>query len=89
MQFDFLTPHWLQRAHVYHGEQDGVRYRFCMDGKEKTVEASVYTKVCFEKAEDVVTETFPWDEEGVAALRIWMQAQYDRIMSESEGETQA
>lgn len=87
MLFDFLTPHWLNRAHVYHGEQDAMRYRFRMDAREKTVEASAYTKVCYEAAEDVVTETFPWDEEGVAALRCWMQAQYDRIMS--EGETQA
>lgn len=89
MLFDFLTPHWLNRAHVYHGEQDALRYRFRMDGKEKTVEASVYTKVCFEKAADVVTETFPWDEEGITALRAWMQQQYDRVMGGAETETKA
>lgn len=87
MLFDFLTPHWLNRAHVYHGEQGALRYRFRMDAKEKTVEASVYTKVCFEKADDVVTETFSWDEAGITALREWMQAHYDRVMS-SETETQ-
>ena len=78
-KFDYLTPRWLGRAHIYHGEQDAMRYRFVMDGKEKKVEASVYTKVCFEQADDVVSEVFSWDEEGTAALRDWMQQQYERI----------
>lgn len=83
MLFDFLTPHWLGRAHTYHGEMGPMRYRFRMDAKEKTVEASVYTKLCFEAAADVVTETFAWDEEGVRALRDWMQGHYDRITREN------
>ena len=77
-KFDYLTPRWLGRAHIYHGELDAMRYRFRMDAKEKTVEASAYTKVCFEAADDVETQMFSWDEEGVAALRDWMQAQYER-----------
>ena len=78
-KFDYLTPRWLGRAHIYHGEQDAMRYRFAMDGKEKKVEAAVYTKVCFEQADDVVSEVFSWDEDGVAALREWMQQHYERI----------
>lgn len=78
-KFDHLTPRWLARAHVYHGQQDAMRYRFAMNDKEKTVEASVYTNVCYELAQDVQTETFAWDEDGVAALREWMQRQYERI----------
>ena len=78
-KFDFLTPRWLGRAHVYHGQQDAMRYRFAMDGKEKKVEVSVYTELCFEQAKDVVSESFSWDEEGVTALKDWMQGQYERI----------
>ncbi len=89
MLFDFLTPHWLGRAHTYHGEMGPLRYRFRMDAKEKTVEASVYTKVCFEAATDAVTETFAWDEAGVSALRVWMQGHYERIVSETESEKNA
>lgn len=89
MLFDFLTPHWLGRAHTYHGEMGPLRYRFRMDAKEKTVEASAYTKFCFEAATDVVTETFSWDEEGVGKLRSWMQGHYDRIVSEPEREKNA
>ncbi len=89
MLFDFLTPHWLGRAHTYHGEMGKLRYRFRMDAKEKTVEASVYTKVCFEAANDVVTETFTWNEEGVNAMRIWMQSHYDRIANEEGTENRA
>ncbi|MGM9662117.1 MAG: hypothetical protein ACI3WR_03390 [Oscillospiraceae bacterium] len=82
-QFAFLTPHWLGRAHIYHGEQGPMRYRFKMDDKEKTVEAATYTEVCFEKAKDVESRTFSWDEAGVAELRRWLGAQYEAITARS------
>lgn len=74
--FAFLTPHWLERAHVYHGEQGPMRYRFRMDEKERTVEAAVYTGCCYEKAADVVSRRFSWDEAGVAELRRWLCERY-------------
>ena len=33
----------------------------------------MYENVCFELAEQVETETFPWTEEGVSALRDWLR----------------
>ena len=71
---------------MYHGSEGALRYRFVMkDEKNKetgvrsrTVDASTYTTWCFEKAEDVESRSFSWDEEGVAALRRWLEAEYDR-----------
>ena len=75
--FDFLTVQWFKRAHVYVGSRGPLfRYRFAMDSGAKTVTASAYTRVCFELAEDVTTETFPWDEAGVEQLKAWLGEQY-------------
>ena len=37
-----------------------------------TIQAWVYENVSFELARDVETESFPWTEEGVSALRDWL-----------------
>ena len=38
-----------------------------------SIQAWVYENTCFELAKDVETETFPWTEDGVEALRGWLR----------------
>ena len=80
-KFDYLTPRWLGRAHIYHGELDAMRYRFAMDGKEKVIHAARYSKLCFELANDVEQQDFPWDEAGAAALGQWLQEGYEAFLA--------
>ena len=78
-QFENLTPQWFKRAFVYTGSIGDFRYRFATetnDSGERLIHASVYTMLCFEKARDVRTETFPWDEAGVTALKAWVDGKY-------------
>jgi len=83
--FACITPAWLQRAHVYTGSVGPMghdfRYRLAMDGKANVVHAAAYSKLCFELAEDVRQQDFPWDEEGAAALRQWLQDSYDAFLA--------
>lgn len=81
-QFEGLTPQWFKRANVYTGSIGDFRYRFATDKKENTLRASVYSVYCYEVADDVVEETFPWDEEGVKALQQWVQAKYEAFAKE-------
>ena len=72
--FGFLDANFLRRSAIYPGSIGTFRYLFQQTGKigDGTVQAWVYENGCFEKAQQVETETFPWTEEGVAALRAWM-----------------
>ena len=72
--FSFLNAEFLKRAPVFPGSVGSFRYRFQTEGRkgEGRVQAWVYENVCFELARDAETETFPWTEEGVAALRVWL-----------------
>ena len=47
------------------------------NAENQTIKASVYSRICYEKATDVQEETFPWDEEGIARMRQWLQANYE------------
>lgn len=79
--FEVLTPKWFNRANVYTGSIGDFRYRFATDKKEKRLHAAVYTVYCYEVANDVQEAEFPWDEEGVVALKQWMQEKYDAFCS--------
>ena len=72
--FAFLNPEFFKRASVFPGSVGSFRYRFQAAGRkgDGEIRAWVYENVCFELAEDKETEAFPWTEEGVAALRIWL-----------------
>ncbi len=72
--FDFLTMEFFTRAAVFPGSLGTFRYRFRRTGwmGEGEIQAWVYENVCFELAKDAETETFPWTEEGVAALKSWL-----------------
>ena len=79
--FSRLTPNWLHRAFVYTGSvgpfQKDFRFRLAQDEENHLVHAAVYSKVCFELADDIVQQDFPWDEPGVEALKQWLQEQYE------------
>lgn len=72
--FDFLTLDFFTRAAVFPGSLGTFRYRFQRTGwmGDVEIQAWVYENVCFELAKNTETETFPWTEEGVAALKAWL-----------------
>ena len=72
--FDFLTLDFFTRAAVFPGSLGTFRYRFQRTGwmGDGEIQAWVYENVCFELAKNAETETFPWTEEGVAALMPWL-----------------
>lgn len=73
--FDVLTPDFFTRASVFPGSLGTFRYRFQRTGwiGDGSIQAWVYENISFELAKDVETETFPWTEEGAAALRDWLR----------------
>ena len=84
--FDFLDMQFFTRASVYPGSIGTFRYRFQRTGwlnkEESTIQAWVYENVCFEQAQNVETETFPWTEEGVEALKSWLEEKLEQRGSE-------
>lgn len=81
--FARITPGWLHRAYVYTGSvgpfRHDFRYRCQQDAENKQIHAATYSQLCFELAADVEQRDFPWDEEGVANLRQWLQSQYEQF----------
>ena len=78
-----LTPKWFDRATVYTGSEGEFRYRFRRE--KETVSAAVYTRLCYEKAEDVEEREFPRDEQGVESLRQWVAERYQSFLSSKKG----
>ena len=74
--FSFLNVPFFTKAAVHPGSVGTFRYRFqrfSWPGKEDArIQVWVYENISFELAQDIETETFPWTEEGVAALRAWL-----------------
>ena len=76
-QFSVLTPRWFRRALVYTGSIGEFRYRFANDHDAGLIHASVYTVFCYEAVRDVHNRDFSWDEQGVEALKEWLQSCYE------------
>ena len=74
--FDFLSVPFFTKAETYPGSIGTFRYRFqrfSWPGKDDArIQAWVYENICFEQAQQIETETFPWTPEGVDALRDWL-----------------
>ena len=72
--FDFLTLEFFTRASVFPGSLGTFRYRFQRTGwmGDGEIQALVYEIICFDLAKDSETETFPWTEEGISALKDWL-----------------
>ena len=86
--FSRLTPAWLHRAYVYTGSVgplwNDFRFRLAQDGDNNQVHAAVYSRVCYELADDIVREDFPWDEPGIEALKGWLQERYGEFAAKQE-----
>ena len=41
------------------------------------IHVAAYSVYCYEVAQDVTEQDFPWTDEGVEALKSWIQAQYE------------
>ena len=72
--FALLNSGFFTKAEVYPGSLGPFRYRFKREGWTGSgkIQAWVYENTSFELAKDIETETFDWTEEGVAALRDWL-----------------
>lgn len=79
--FSRLTPAWLHRAYVYTGSVgplwNDFRFRLVQDGDNNQVHAAVYSRVCYELAEDKEERDFSWDDAGVESLKNWLQERYE------------
>ena len=86
--FSRLTPTWLKRATVYNGSvgpfQKDFRFRLEQDKDAKMIHAAVYSKVCYELADDIVREDFSWDEPGIEAMKVWLQERYEEFAAKQE-----
>ena len=78
-QFAPLTVQWFKRAFVYTGSIGDFRYRYAADKDNALLHAATYSRVCYEVADDVTEQDFPWTEDGVKALQVWMQQQYENF----------
>lgn len=75
--FAQLTPQWFKRAFVYTGSLGDFRYRYANDKDAGCIHVAVYSVFCYEAATDKLEQDFPWDDEGIARLRDWMQQRYE------------
>ena len=76
-QFAEMTPTWFQGAFVYTGSIGEFRYRFAGDREGGVLHTAVYSNVCYELAQDREEQDFPWNEDGVEALKSWLQEKYE------------
>lgn len=76
-QFAEMTPTWFQRAFVYTGSIGEFRYRFAGDREGGVLHTAVYSNACYELAQDREEQDFPWNEDGVEALKSWLQEKYE------------
>ena len=78
-QFEFLNMSFFTKASVYPGSIGTFRYRFQRAGwiGDGSIQAWVYENTSFELAQNMETETFSWTEDGVAALKQWLQTKLD------------
>lgn len=74
-EFAFLNLSFFTKASVFPGSIGDFRYRFQRTGwmNDGTLQVWIYENTCFEEAEDIETATFDWTEEGVEALRNWLE----------------
>ena len=75
--FDFIDMNFFTRASVFPGSIGTFRYRFQRTGwlniADSTIRVWVYENTSFELAQNVETEIFPWTEDGIEALKAWLE----------------
>ena len=50
----------------------------------RVLHTAVYSNLCYELAQDKEERDFPWNEEGVEALKAWYQSQYEKFLAAHE-----
>ena len=70
-KFDFLNLQFFTKAAVYPGSIGTFR-QSNIHRQTAELQVWVYENISFELAQDVETETFPWTEEGVTAIKVWL-----------------
>ena len=75
--FSVMDERWFHRAFRY-------RYEQVKGDDGDALKASTYSDLCYELAQDVEEETFPWTDEGVEALKAWYQSQYEKFLAAHE-----
>ena len=88
-QFAELTPTWFNRAFVYTGSIGEFRYRFAGDKDNSVLHTAVYSNLCYELAQDKEERDFPWNEEGVEALKGGLQEKYEAYAGAARGHNRA
>ena len=73
--FAFLDMNFFTRAAVFPGSVGAFRYRFQRTGwiGDGAIQAWVYENISFELAQNIETESFLWTEDGIAALKAWLE----------------
>ena len=73
--FDFLDMNFFTRASVFPGSIGTFRYRFQRTGwiGNGSIQAWVYENTSFELAQSIETESFNWTEDGIEALKNWLE----------------
>ena len=84
--FDHLNVAFFTKAAIYPGSIGTFRYRFQREGwtdGKGILTVWVYENTSFELAKDVESQTFPWTEEGVEQIKVWLEQkleEYERCM---------
>ena len=74
--FDHLNVAFFTKAAIYPGSIGTFRYRFQREGwtdGKGILTVWVYENTSFELAKDVESQTFPWTEEGVEQIKVWLE----------------
>ena len=74
--FAFLTLNFLKKSEIFPGSLGTFRYRFQREGwtdGKGVLTVWVYENTSFELAKDVESQTFPWTEEGVEQIKVWLE----------------
>ena len=74
--FDHLNVAFFTKAAIYPGSIGTFRYRFQREGwtdGKGVLTVWVYENTSFELAKDVESQTFPWTEEGVEQVKVWLE----------------
>lgn len=84
--FEKLSPHEINKSTILTGSIgaafEDFRYRIRPDVKEGTVSCATYTVMSYEKASDVEERVYTYDEAGVGEMKLWLQSQYEKYLSE-------
>jgi len=74
-QFAFLDMNFFTRAAIFPGSVGTFRYRFQRTGwiGDGSIQAWVYENTSFELAQSIETESFNWTEDGIEALKNWLE----------------